>query len=77
MDSPTKSARASETPRLAPPYTNTPREEPLGGGWSSACDRYWSVLWLRDNELREIYMVGSVVDWCIKGVRQDVVMDLK
>ena len=33
MDSPVKSTHASETPRLAPPYTNGSREEPLEGGW--------------------------------------------
>ena len=33
VDSPVKSARASEMPRLAPPYTFEPREEPLEGVW--------------------------------------------
>jgi len=33
VDSPVKSACASEMPRLAPPYTFGPREEPLGGGY--------------------------------------------
>jgi len=32
VDSPVKSARASEMPRLAPPYTNGTREEPWQGG---------------------------------------------
>ena len=33
VDSPVKPARASEIPRLAPPYTFGAREEPLGGGY--------------------------------------------